>query len=87
MNKEETREQSLTVENRRRLNMTGVVSVDGFSEEVIRLSLSDGKTVISGEGLKIVGFSKQTGTLTAEGLVHAIRFAGKRAPLLKRIFK
>ena len=46
----------LTLENRSKLTMTGVESVDAFSDKCIRLTVSGVKLAIEGEKLKILSF-------------------------------
>ncbi len=77
----------ITLEQRKNLSMTGVEAVDGFSEQALRLTVSGNKVVITGENLKITQYNKATGNLLAEGLVNEIKFAVKKVPLVKKLFK
>ncbi len=79
--------QKLTLENRRKLVMDGVDSVDAFSERELRLTLNGTKVLIGGEGLKITAYNKGTGSFCADGKICSIRYDEKKGPLLKRIFK
>ncbi len=72
---------------RKRLNMTGVESVDGFTEQFLNLTVAGSKLRISGEGIKITAYNKATGALSADGSFNEIRYAKKAVPLLKKIFK
>lgn len=71
----------LTLENRSKLTMTGVESVDGFSDKCIRLTVSGIKLSIEGEKLKILSFSEGSGNFTASGEVSSLRYGrgGKRS--------
>ncbi len=77
----------LVLEDRKRLSMTGVQTVDGFSEQCLRLTVSGNKVIVNGENIKITSFNKSTGNLTAEGLVNEIKYAYKKQPIIKRLFK
>lgn len=71
----------LTLENRSKLTMTGVESVDAFSDKCIRLTVSGVKLSIEGEKLKILSFSEGSGNFAASGEIAALRYGrgGKRS--------
>lgn len=77
----------LILEERKRLNMTGVESVDSFSDSVIKLTISGSQAQIGGERLKILTYNKSTGALTVDGFINDIKYNCKKQPLLKRFFK
>lgn len=77
----------LILENRKRLNMTNVSSVDSYSEQVLKLSVRDSKVIINGEKLKIEAYNKSSGTLIVDGTINEIRFNVNKPPLVKRLFK
>ena len=79
--------ESLTIENRKRLYMTEVFSVDAFSEETLKLTVNDKKVVVSGNNLKIIAFNQTQKTLSAEGEIIQIKYEGVKTPLIKRVFK
>ncbi len=79
--------EKIVLDARKRLSMTGVSSVDGFSEQFISLTVSGSKVRVSGENIKITSFNKGTGSLTADGAFTEIRFNSKKTPLIKRLFK
>lgn len=72
---------------RKRLSMSGVESVDGFTEQTLNLTVAGNKVKISGEGIKITAFNNGTGILCADGNFTEIRYAHKSVPVLKRLFK
>ena len=77
---------SVVLEQRKSLSINGIESVSSFSEVKIVLVLLGGERMsIIGSGLKITGFSKVNGTLTAEGDVMGLSYGGKS--LTARIFK
>ena len=79
--------QKLTLDNQRKLYMSGVESVDAFSERELKLTLNGSRALIGGEGIKISAYDKGNGTLSAEGKFAYIRYDVQKAPFLKRMFK
>lgn len=77
----------IQLDARRKLAITGVLSVDGFSEQVLNLTVSGNKLKITGENIKISSYNKSTGTLTADGDFYEIKYSIKKLPIVKRIFK
>lgn len=77
----------IELDARKRLYVSGVESVDGFSEQVLNLSVLGSKLKITGEGIKITAFNKGTGNLSADGNFFEIKYLNKKPPVLKRIFK
>ena len=77
----------LIIEGRKRLSMTGVSSVDGFSEEYVKLTVNGSKVQILGNNIKITSFNKNNGNLTADGNFNQVKYDVKKEPILKRIFK
>lgn len=83
----EEKVQTALIEQQKKITVTGVESVDAFSDRQIALTLSGGGGAsIGGEGLKIVNFSKSSGSFTAVGKVHGIRFTGGKEKLSRRLF-
>jgi len=79
--------QTLVLEDRSRLAVSGVRGVDGFTEERIVLSLDGGKLTVVGEKLKIRSFSEGTGAFCCEGTVTSLKFSGGKMPMIRRLFK
>ncbi len=79
--------EKIVLDARKRLTMTGVTSVDGFSEEVLHLTVSGSKVKVSGDGIKITSYNKGTGNLTADGNFNEIKYNYAKIPLIKRLFK
>ena len=84
---EQINSDKLEILGRKRLAMSGVETVDGFSEEQLRLTVSGVKVKISGEKIKITAFNKATGTLMADGVFNEIKYNAAKVPLMKRVFK
>lgn len=68
------------------MKLTGVVTVESFTSETLRLKLVSGKLVISGSELKIGAFNRQSGILTAEGKIRSFKF-GEKHRTLGSLFK
>ena len=71
----ETKQSTLTLENRCKLTLTGVERVDGFSERLISLTVNGRRVRIEGSKLKVLAFSEGSGNFSASGSVDSIRFA------------
>ena len=80
-------EEKLCIDGRKRLTMTGVSSVDGYSENSVKLTANDTKIYIFGNNLKITNFNKATGNLSCDGDFTEIKYGGRKTPVLKRVFK
>lgn len=77
----------LILEGRKHLSMGGVESVDAFSEQGLKLTVTGGKMTVGGEGIKITAYNKSTGNLTAEGSFREIKYVDKGQSFIKRVFK
>ena len=77
---------SVNIEQRKLITVSGVESVTAFSEVKIVLALLGNERLqIVGSGLKITGFSKTSGSFTAEGEFMGLSYGGKS--FAARIFK
>lgn len=77
----------LVLDGRKKLSMTGVQSIDGFSDQVINLTINGNKVRIIGQNIKITAYNKAVGNLTADGLFSEIKYNHKKTSLIKRLFK
>ncbi len=77
----------MTLDGRKRLTMTNVDGVDGFSEQCLKLTVGGNRVTVNGSGIKITAFNKATGNLTADGEFDEIKYCGKKTPFVKRLFK
>ena len=83
---QENLQHSVQLDDRKRINVSGVESVIAFSEVRILLLLhSKEKLQITGADLKISGFSKTSGTFSAEGVVTSFAYNGKS--FVSKLFK
>ncbi len=79
--------EKITLEDRKKLTMTGVSAVEGFSPQYIKLTASGSRLTVVGENIKISTFNKGTGTLIAEGIFNEFKYNQKKQPLIKKLFK
>lgn len=84
--REEIKSSILTVERPGKLTMSGVSSVDAFSESQIVLTVGGRKVRIEGKGLKVLAFSEGSGNFVAGGEVLSVRFHAERGGL-KKLFR
>ena len=63
---------NLILENRNKLNLSGVIKVDNFDENEVLLQTHLGKMTIRGEELHITRFNTETGDLLLDGNIIAI---------------
>jgi len=77
----------LVLDARKSLSMTGVQSVDGFSNQYLNLTVFGNKVRIVGENIKISSYNKSTGSFTADGIFTEIKYNHKKVPFVKRLFK
>lgn len=77
----------LTVEQQKKISLTGVESVDGFSDTEIRLCVAGKKMRILGAGFKVQSFSRGSGAFSAIGEVSVIRYGGAKGKFFQRLFK
>lgn len=77
----------LELDSQKRLSLSGVDSVDGFSEQILNLTVCGTKMRVSGNNIKITAYNKSTKLLSADGDFNEIKYLVKKAPLMKKIFK
>lgn len=77
----------VTLDGRKKLQMTSVEEVDGFTEQTLKLTVAGVRVIVVGENIKITSYNKATGVLSAEGLINEIKYLGAKKSIIKRIFK
>lgn len=65
------------LENREKLMLSGVTAVDSFDDRAVILYTQLGELVILGRGLHMQQMSVETGEVTVEGEVQALRYGDK----------
>ena len=84
---QDIRQSILTIEQQKKISMTGVDSVDAFSDDAIVLTVNGKKVVIGGSKLKVIAFSQGSGNFAATGEVTSVKYGGAKGKLLGRLFK
>lgn len=91
-NKVEDKKSNLSLENRKRLILSGVVEVISFDEEKIDLTTNLGNLTIKGEELKMNKLDVQNGDVIIVGSIVSMIYNGKQAKkskesIISRLFK
>lgn len=84
--------QSLTLENKELLNVTGVDGVDNFNDETVVLITSKGKLTIKGQKLNISKLNVEEGKLVVKGVINSLIYSDyegqkEKTSLVKKLFK
>ena len=82
---QEVKNSILTIEQDKRISMSGVDSVDTFSENAITLTVAGRRVRIEGSKLKVLSFSEGSGNFTASGAVTLVRYVGAKG--IRKLFK
>ena len=79
---------SVSMEDRCRMNVTGVEDVESFDESVIVMNTSQGDLIVRGSGLHIGKISLDVGQLSVEGVINELSYEEKQASVgfWQRIF-
>ena len=85
--REEITQSILTIEDRKKIAMTCVSSVDSFSETLINLTVNGKRVQITGVKLKVLAFSQGSGNFSASGEVTQVKYGGAKGKFLSRLFK
>ena len=91
-NKIEDKKSNLSLENRKRLILSGVVEVISFDEEKIDLTTNLGNLTIKGEELKMNKLDVQNGDVIIIGSIASMIYNGKQVKkskesIISRLFK
>ncbi len=79
--------EKIVIEGRKKLSVSNVESVDGFTSQWLRLTIGGQTLLITGENIKITAFNKANGNLTADGTFVEVKYNVKKQPFVKRLFK
>ena len=70
----QTRPHNIIIDNRKKMELSGVNDVSGFDEQTVSLTTEMGGLVIKGTGLHITKLSLDTGDVTVEGNLNAMQY-------------
>lgn len=85
--------QNIVLENRERLNITGIVDVFSFDDQIIIVETELGLLTIKGENLKINKLSIDTSDFIVDGHISSLAYSNsdistkKDKNILSKIFK
>lgn len=84
--------QSLLLENKEVLTVTGVENVDSFNDEAVALITNKGKLTIKGTKLNISKLNVDEGRLIVKGVINSLVFSDhdgqkEKVSLVKKLFK
>ena len=68
---------SINMEDRTKLNVTGVEDVESFDENVIVMNTSRGDLIVRGSGLHIGKISLDVGQLSVDGSISELSYEDK----------
>lgn len=85
----EHRAHSVTLYDRKRLDITGVEEVDCFNEQIVVLKTPLGTLTVTGAELNMSALSLEDGRVALEGEVDALEYTGgaKKGGVLGRLFR
>ncbi len=80
---------NIIIEERKKVNLSGVKEVVSFEDETIVLITTKGRLIIKGENLHIVQFDTKTNDLLAEGKVNAVAYQSdeEKSGLFSKLFR
>ncbi len=89
---EEKLVQTLTLENRERLGITGVERVENFNDENVTLSTNKGRLNIKGKNISISKLNVDEGKIFVNGRIDSLLYSENSADkekvgLIKKIFR
>lgn len=85
--------QNIILENREKLNITGILDVFSFDDQIIIIETELGLLTIKGENLKINKLSLDTSDFTVDGNISSLTYSDsdgnskKNKSILSKIFK
>lgn len=84
--------QNIVLENREKLNISGVLDVLSFDDQIVILETELGLLTVKGENLRINKLSLDTSEVTIDGEIYQLAYSEKNSVekgggLLNKIFK
>ena len=80
---------SIFIEERKRKTVTGVTDVDGFNEELVKITLKEKRLMVRGKNLHIENLDIAVEKLTVTGEISSLEYAnaaGEKS-LIRKILK
>lgn len=89
---EEEKKSSLSLEDRKKITLTGVTEVVSFDDEKISLNTTLGNLNIKGEGLKMNKLDVENGDVIIIGKISGMTYSGKdvkkgKENIIKKLFQ
>ena len=83
------RSYQLTINNREKISMNGVINVEGFGEEYLLLNTAIGELTIEGSDLKIESLTKENGEIVILGKINGLFYREEKSEkgFFKKLFK
>ncbi len=81
---------NVIIDCRKKLSISGIKDVASFDDETAVLVTVMGKMTVKGENLKMISFDNESGSISAEGRIHAVVYmseAEHSGGFLSRLFK
>ncbi len=72
MPKEDIKHTALTVKERNRITLNGILNIESFDEAYVTLETSEGRICIEGQGLKIESLSQNGGEIQITGRINGV---------------
>ncbi len=89
-NLEKIRPHTVSLQERKRMQVTGVTDVESFDEQTVQLSTSLGELTVKGIGLHIGRIDVNTGELELEGEIWELSYSDSQpigGGLFSRLFR
>ena len=84
------REHTVVLNDRKKLNLSGVEDVECFNEQIVVLQTAQGTLTVTGTGLNMSQLNLEEGRVALEGEVDALEYTGgrrKKGGLLGRVLR
>ena len=80
---------NVTIENREKISLTGIVRVDSFDESEVTARLDSSTVSVYGQGLHISRLDLDGGILIIDGFINGVEYSDteSRGGLFQRLFR
>ena len=82
--------QNINMEDRKKMQVTGVENVESFNDNTIILKTINGGMIIKGEGLNINNLNVEDGNVKIQGKINGVNYTSKDVyskGILEKLFK